>query len=104
MAGVRIELPREGLAAFARRWRITEIALFGSAVRDDFGTDSDVDVLVTFEPGARHGLFALARMQDDLSALLGRPVDLVPIDAVLRSENRRRRERILASANVVYAA
>jgi predicted nucleotidyltransferase len=104
MAGVQIELPRAGLAAFARRWRITEIALFGSAVRDDFRPDSDVDVLVTFDPDAHHGLFALARMQNELSELVGRPVDLIPIDAVLQSENRRRRERILSSASVVYAA
>ena len=71
----RIEIPREGLAEFCRRNRIRRLALFGSALRDDFRPDSDVDVLVEFEPGARVGL-AFITMQDELSELLGRKVDL----------------------------
>lgn len=99
-----LELPMDKIAAFAERWQIREIALFGSVLREDFRADSDVDLLVTLDPAAHHGLFALARMHDEMEAILGRPVDLVPKDAVLESANTSRRERILASSRLVYAA
>jgi hypothetical protein len=70
-----IDIPKEKIAEFCRRNRIRRLALFGSALRDDFRPDSDVDVLVEFEPGARVGL-AFITMQDELSELLGRKVDL----------------------------
>lgn len=96
-----ITIPREQIADFCHRWQITEFALFGSVLRDDFSPDSDIDVLVTFAPDARHSLFDLARMQDELGALLGREVDLVE-KAGLR--NPFRRAAILKSLEVVYAA
>lgn len=71
----RIEIPKEILADFCRRNRIRRLAFFGSVLRDDFTPESDVDVLVEFEPGARVGL-AFFTMQDELSDLLGRKVDL----------------------------
>ena len=73
---MRIEIDREALAEFCRRRRIRKLAFFGSVLRDDFGPASDVDVLVEFEPGARVGLIGLARMENELSDLLGRKVDL----------------------------
>jgi predicted nucleotidyltransferase len=73
---VQIEIPHEALAAFCRQNRIRRLSLFGSVLRDDFRPDSDIDVLVEFEPGAVVGLFDIARMERELSPLLGRRVDL----------------------------
>jgi len=100
----RIEIPREDLAEFCRRWSIIELALFGSVLRDDFRPDSDVDVLVRFAPDARHSLFSLVRIQDELSALLGRQVDVVSRRGIEASRNPIRRREILDSAEVIYAA
>jgi len=72
---VKIDIPKDKIAEFCRRNRIRRLSLFGSSLRDDFRPDSDVDVLVEFEPGARVGL-AFITMQDELSELLGRKVDL----------------------------
>jgi predicted nucleotidyltransferase len=89
------------IADFCRRWKITELALFGSVLREDFRPDSDVDVLVTFEPGAPWTLWDLSRMRIELEAIFGREVDLVE-KKVLR--NPFRRQAILANQRVVYAA
>jgi hypothetical protein len=92
------------LADYCRRWKVAEMAIFGSALREDFGSESDVDVLVSFEEDARWSLFDLVRMEEELQALLGRPVDLVQRPAVEQSENYIRRKGILENAEVVYAA
>lgn len=77
MVKQRIEIPREALAQFCERSHIRWLALFGSALREDFGPESDVDVLVEFEPGHTPGLFQLYDMEQDLSAIFGgRKVDL----------------------------
>ncbi|MGA2068344.1 MAG: nucleotidyltransferase family protein [Thermoguttaceae bacterium] len=94
----------EQIAEFCRRWRIVEFSLFGSALRDDFRPDSDVDVLVTFAADSRHSLFDLGEMEDELSTMFGRKVDLVEKGAIERSENYIRRRNILSTASVVYAA
>jgi uncharacterized protein len=73
---VRIEIPERELASFCRRNRIRRLALFGSVLRDDFSPDSDVDVLVEFEPGARVGLIGLAGMEIELARILGRQVEM----------------------------
>lgn len=99
-----IAIPEPELHAFCRRWRIAELALFGSVLRDDFRPDSDVDVLVRFAPNARPTLFDLVRMKDELQELLGRPVDLVSRRAIEASRNHVRRNAILGSAEVIYAA
>lgn len=96
----RLAIPAQALADFCRRNRIRHLGLFGSVLRDDFRPDSDVDVLVEFEPGARVSLFTLADIQDELSALLGRPVDLVPRDGLKPII----RDSVLASEHVLYAA
>jgi predicted nucleotidyltransferase len=72
------DVPLQAIEAFCRRHRIRRLSLFGSAGREDFGPDSDIDVLVEFEPGARIGFLALSRMQRELAELFQRPVDLVP--------------------------
>lgn len=100
----QVAIPKEQLEAFCLRWKVAEIALFGSVLRDDFRPDSDVDVLVSFMPEARYGLFDMARMQKELEVILGREVDLVEKEAVEQSRNYLRRKAILSSAEVVYAA
>lgn len=75
MESLRLQLDRDKIAAFCRRHSIRRLALFGSVLRDDFSRDSDIDVLVEFEPGARTGL-AFFDMQDELTAIIGRTVDL----------------------------
>lgn len=100
----RISIPQEKLRAFCQRHRIRRLALFGSVLREDFRPDSDVDVLVDFEEGAEPGLVDLVGIQDELSQILGRQVDLVERKAVERSENYIRRRHILDSAETVYVA
>ena len=99
-----IDIPRDKVAAFCKHWQIVELAFFGSVLRDDFSPDSDVDVLVRFDPQARHTLFDLAQMQDDLSGLLGREADLIERVAVEQSPNYIRRKAILQSAETICAA
>ena len=71
-----IDIPQEKIAEFCRRHYIRRLALFGSALRDDFTPDSDVDVLVEFEPGTRVGMIRLAGIELELSGILGRKVDM----------------------------
>lgn len=99
-----LELPDAELAEFCRRWRIVELAAFGSVLREDFRPDSDVDLLVTFASDAEWSLLDFVAMQDELSALLSRKVDLVSRRGVEQSPNQRRRRHILESARPVYAA
>ena len=87
---------------FSRRWCIRELALFGSALRDDFGSDSDVDVLVDFEPDARWTLFDLVDMREELMQIFGREVDLVTKRGLMNSRNNLRRDAILSSIKVIY--
>jgi uncharacterized protein len=76
MSRARIALPEDVVADFCRSHHIHRLSVFGSVLRDDFGPDSDVDVLVEFEPGHCVGLITLARMQNELSDLIGYRVDL----------------------------
>jgi len=92
------------LAGFCRRWRISEFALFGSVLRDDFDADSDLDVLVTFAPDADWSLLDHVQMEQELETLIGRPVDLLSRRSVERSHNWLRRHAILSTAQVVYEA
>jgi predicted nucleotidyltransferase len=99
-----IPIERARVEAFCRKWKIAELALFGSVLRDDFRPDSDVDVLVSFAPDADWSLLDHMAMEEELAGILGRKVDLVSRRAVERSANRIRRQAILGSAEVVYAA
>ena len=104
MLSARSAIPERELAAFCRRWKIAELALFGSALRDDFDSSSDVDLLVTFTLGADFSLLDHLRIQQELEKLIGRPVDLVSRRAIERSPNPIRKRAILGSARTVYAA
>jgi predicted nucleotidyltransferase len=98
-----IVLPMEDIAAFCRRWKITELALFGSVLHDDFGPESDIDVLVTFAPEAQSVPDRQA-MREELESIVGRPVDLMYRRVIERDSNYLLRRSILRSARVIYAA
>ena len=95
----RIAYDPKQLAAFCIKWKVKELALFGSVLRDDFRPDSDVDVLVEFEPDHVPGLLGIARMERELSAMLGgRPVDLRTAEDL----SRYFRQDVLREAEFVY--
>ncbi|MBM4029909.1 MAG: nucleotidyltransferase family protein [Planctomycetes bacterium] len=96
-----IDISQDRLAEFCRKWKVIELALFGSILRDDFRPDSDIDVLVTFQPQAAWSLWDLIDMRDELRELFGREVDLIEKEAL---RNPFRRHEILKSYRVVYAA
>ena len=95
-----IAIPRDKLAVFCRRNHVRKLALFGSVLRDDFGPESDVDVLVEFEPGARVGLVKMAGLEIELSALLDRRVDLRTAPEL----SRHFRDEVVRGAEVLYVA
>jgi len=99
VAEVQITIPKKSLEAFCRRYQIRRLALFGSVLRDDFNRNSDVDVLVVFDPSARVTFMTLGRMKRELSAIFHRPVDLVPQEGLKPAI----REAVLADAREVYA-
>lgn len=99
-----IDLPMEKIAEFCDRWQVTEFALFGSILRDDFRPDSDIDILITFAPEAKRGLTETMQMRDQLQAIFDRKVDLIVKAAIERSENWLRRKNILESAQTIYVA
>lgn len=103
MVALPIELKADHIEDYCRKWKIRQFALFGSVLREDFGPDSDVDVLVTFDDSARWGLWDLIAAEEELAELLGRPVDLVERRSVEQSENWIRRKSILDSARTIYA-
>ena len=94
-------LPMDEIREFCRRWKVVELALFGSILREGFGPESDVEVLVTFADGAPWSLFDFVDMIDELKGIFGRPVDMVEKDGI---RNPFRRREILANSEVVYAA
>lgn len=104
MSKPKIDIPQDKLAAFCRKWKIVELALFGSVLRDDFRPDSDVDVLVTFAPGHYPDLPQFLDMKCELEELYGRPVDVMTRKTIERSQNPLRRSHILGSAQTIYEA
>ncbi len=104
MVPYRVSINRDAITAFCQRWRIAELAFFGSVLRDDFRPDSDIDVLVAFDPAARWSLFDHQTMEEELSGIVGRRVDLVSRRGLERSRNPLRRQTILDSAEIFYAA
>lgn len=101
--GIQVDIPTDRIADFCDKWRIVEMALFGSVLREDFGPHSDVDVLVTFGPNVPWTLLDLVRAEEELKEVFGRPVDLVERAVVEQSENWIRRGSILNSAMSIYA-
>ncbi|QQE66892.1 hypothetical protein GFS31_35960 [Leptolyngbya sp. BL0902] len=101
----QIPIDYEKISEFCQRWNITELALFGSVLRDDFQPEnSDIDVLVSFTQDAHWTLFDLVDMEEDIQAIFQRKVDLVSRRGIERSQNHLRRQAILTSAKVIYAA
>jgi hypothetical protein len=94
------DLPIEAIRVLCKEYKVRELALFGSALGEEFGPDSDLDFLVEFEPEAQVGFMTLTRMQRELSAILRRRVDLVPKEGL----KPRIRQAVLSRAEVLYAA
>ena len=101
MPHIAIDYDKEKLRDFCRKWKVTEFSLFGSVVREDFGPESDVDVMVRFADDARWSLFDEVHMEDELVEIFGRDVDLLTRRAVERSRNPIRRDSILTNAVVL---
>jgi len=100
MRNLRFTVPEDAVADFCRRHRIRRLSLFGSVLRPDFRPESDIDVLVEFDPAARIGLIGMAAIENELSDLAGRKVDLrTPADL-----GHHFRDRVVAGAEVMYAA
>jgi len=97
---VKVRIPKRELADFCRRYQVQRLALFGSVLGDEFHADSDVDVLVSFQPTAHVGFITFSRMQRELAGLFKRPVDLVPIDGLKPVI----RDSVLSNIEEVYAA
>jgi predicted nucleotidyltransferase len=97
-----IPIPTERLDEFCRRWKIAELRVFESALREDFRPDSDLDLLVGFEPGSDWSLLDHVAMEEELSGIVGRKVDLVSQRAIERSSNWIRRKAILESAELYF--
>jgi predicted nucleotidyltransferase len=96
-----LDIPKNALAELCRRWKIRELAVFGSVLRDDFGPDSDVDVLLTFEDGVHLGIDEYIGLRGDLVRMFGREVDIVN-KRTLR--NPYLRHRVLTTRRVLHAA
>jgi uncharacterized protein len=97
----RLRIQSEQIASFCRKWRIVELSLFGSVLRDDFRPDSDVDILVSFDDAALWTLWDFVGMKEELERMLGRTVDLVSKRSL---KNAGRRESILRTRQTLYAA
>ena len=101
---LKVQIPEREIFGFCQKWQIVEFAVFGSALRDDFGPDSDLDVLVSFGPDANWSLLDHLRMEEELASLFKRDIDLFTRRAVEQSHNWLRRRKILDSAEVIYGA
>ena len=101
MEKIKIDIPKDKIADFCRRWKVRELSLFGSAIREDARPDSDIDVLVSFTEDAPWSVFDLIEMTGELKTFFGREVDLVEKEAL---RNPFRRHSILTNREVIYAA
>jgi hypothetical protein len=99
-----ITVSKDEIEAFCRRWKINELAVFGSILRDDFRRESDVDVLVTFAPDVSWRFDDMLEMRQQLQQIFGRPVDVVEKRLVESSANYIRRKRILENSRAIYVA
>lgn len=101
MKQIKITLPKEKIERFCHKWKVSEMALFGSVLSENFRPDSDIDVLVSFKDNAGWSLFDFVDMIDELKAIFGRKVDLVEKGSL---RNPFRKQTILSSNEVIYAA
>ncbi|MGV0027425.1 nucleotidyltransferase family protein [Phormidesmis priestleyi] len=99
---IAIALPQAEIAQFCQRWKVQEFYLFGSVLRDDFRSDSDIDVMVQFASDAQWG-FEIVEMKQDLERMFRRKVDFLTKSSIEQSENWMRRKEILGTARLIYA-
>ena len=104
MRAPRIPIPQDEVAAFCRKWLITELTLCGRALRGDAAPENGVDFLARFDPDSKHTLIDLGEMEEELGALLGRETFIGSLEAIERSDNPYRRESIMEAAQTVYDA
>ena len=100
---MNIEIPIEKIKIFCTNWQVTEFALFGSVLRDDFRPDSDIDVMVKFDANAHPTFLNLEQMEAELETIFNREVDLITRQGIEDSRNYLRRQEILSSVQVIYA-
>ncbi len=93
----------EKVTEFCHKWQVTEFTLFGSVLRDDFRPDSDIDIMVEFDPAACPTFSTLDRMEAELKIIFDRDIDLITRQGIASSRNYLRRHEILSSAQVIYA-
>ena len=98
-----LNIPEEKLSALCQKYLVKELSIFGSILRDDFKSESDIDLLITFNEKANYSLFDIVRIQEEFAKLFGRPVDIVSRRAVERSRNFYRKKAILDTAKIIYA-
>ena len=98
---MKITIPERRIGRFCKKWKVAEFALFGSVLREDFTTDSDVDVLISLEPDAPWSLFEWVDMIDELRIIFGRKVDMIEKSGL---RNPFRRQEILNTMQVIYAS
>jgi len=101
---IKVDVPTESISDFCRRWKVSELSVFGSVLRDDFRSDSDLDLLVSFKPDASPTLFDMVYMQKELETIFDRKIDLVTRRSVESSRNTIRRKSIIESARVIYGS
>lgn len=101
---MKIELPQQIINEFCQKWQISEMSVFGSVLREDFRSDSDIDILVSFQDSVPWGLLEFSRMKRELENLLGRKVDLLTKKSIEQSHNWIRQREILDTAQVIYVA
>ena len=100
----QIPINTNAISDFCQQWGLSELALYGSVLRDDFGPDSDIDVLVTINPERICTMFDLVRMAEELEVIFGRAVDVQTRRGIEQSRNEIRRQEILDSVEVIHAA
>ncbi len=103
MAAIQTIAPRNKITSFCKRWKVIEFALFGSVLRGDFSTQSDIDVLVSFDARSNWSLFDHIQMKRELAEIFGRKVDLVTRRALEQSSNALLRSEILGTAKTLYS-
>lgn len=99
-----IEIPKDKIASFSKKWNISEFSLFGSVLQENYHPDSDIDILVAFGTDASWSLLDHVEMQDELKEVFGRKVDLVSRKGIEHSRNYIRRKSILESAEAIYVS
>jgi len=99
-----INISEEKLKEICLKNRVKELSIFGSALRDDFNSNSDIDLLITFDDSTQYSLFDIVRIKEEFEKFLERPVDLVNRTAIEKSKNIYRKKAILGNARVIYAA